>query len=83
MQQQPSVSAAKMAGATRIIGVDLNKDKFTIAAQLGCTDVVCPSDHADTPVQTVIVGMTQWGVDYSFDCTGGGGVYAFSIQIDP
>ncbi len=64
------VQAAKMAGASRIIGVDLNKDKFVIGSQLGCTDFVCPSDHGDTPVQQVIVGMTKWGVDYSFDCTG-------------
>ena len=64
------VQAAKMAGASRIIGIDLNKDKFTIGTRLGCTDCVCPSDHAGVPVQQVIVGMTKWGVDYSFDCTG-------------
>ena len=64
------VQAAKMAGAARIIGVDLNKDKFRVASRLGCTDVVCPSDHAK-PVQQVIAGeLTKWGVDYSFDCTG-------------
>jgi S-(hydroxymethyl)glutathione dehydrogenase/alcohol dehydrogenase len=50
------VQAAKMAGASRIIGVDLNKDKFAIATTLGCTDCVCPADHGDTPVQSVIVG---------------------------
>ena len=49
------VQAAKMAGASRIIGVDLNKDKFAIATTLGCTDCVCPADHGDTPVQSVIV----------------------------
>merc|ERR1719230_848247 len=58
-----------MAGATRIIGVDTNPKKFGIATELGCTDVVNPKDH-DKPVQQVIVGMTKWGVDYSFDCTG-------------
>ena len=64
------VQAAKMAGAARIIGVDLNKDKFRVASQLGCTDVVCPSEH-EKPVQQVIAGeLTKWGVDYSFDCTG-------------
>jgi len=64
------VQAAKMAGASRIIGIDLNKDKFTVAGQLGCTDCVSPLDHSGTPIQQVIVGMTKWGVDYSFDCTG-------------
>jgi len=63
------VQASKIAGAKRIIGVDLNKSKFDIAQKLGCTDVLCPKDF-DKPIQQVIVGMTQWGVDFSFDCTG-------------
>merc|ERR1712048_1486479 len=63
------VQAAKMAGAGRIICVDLNKNKFAIAQQLGCTDVVCPTDH-DKPIQQVLVDMTKWGVDYTFECTG-------------
>lgn len=74
------VQGAKMAGASRIIGVDLNKDKFTIASKLGCTDFVCPSDHGDTPVQNVIVGMTKWGVDYSFDCTGNVNVMRSALE---
>jgi len=63
------VQAAKMAGATRIIGVDMNKKKFDQATTIGCTDLVCPSDHSK-PVQQVIVEMTKWGCDYTFDCTG-------------
>lgn len=62
------VQAAKMAGATRIIGVDVAESKFPIARKLGCTDCIKPV--AGTPVQQTIVGMTKWGVDYSFDCTG-------------
>eukprot|EP00793_Prasinoderma_coloniale_P001516 PRCOL_00003320-RA len=63
------IQACKMAGASRIIAVDINPDKFTVASQLGATDFVNPKDH-DKPVQQVIVGMTKWGVDVSFDCTG-------------
>lgn len=63
------VQAAKMAGANRIIGVDVSPKKFEIARKLGCTDVVNPKDH-DKPIQQVLVGMTTWGVDYTFDCTG-------------
>ena len=77
------VQAAKMAGASRIIGVDLNKDKFAIATTLGCTDCVCPADHGDTPVQSVIVGMTKWGVDYSFDCTGNTQVMRAALECAP
>ena len=63
------VQAAQIAGATRIIAIDLNPSKFGIAKEMGATDCVNPSEH-DKPIQQVIVGMTQWGVDYTFDCTG-------------
>ena len=39
------VMGAVKAGATRIIGVDLNPDKFAIAKEFGCTDCVNPKDH--------------------------------------
>lgn len=64
------IQGAKMAGASRIIGVDLNPDKIEIAKQLGATDFVNPKD-IEGPVQKHIAGtMTKWGVDYTFDCTG-------------
>ena len=63
------IQAAKIAGASRIIGIDLNPKKYEIAKQLGATECVNPSEH-DKPIQQVIVGMTKWGVDYTFDCTG-------------
>jgi len=34
------IQAAKVAGARRIVGVDLNEDKFELAKQLGATDAV-------------------------------------------
>jgi len=36
---------------------------------MGATDCVDPS-ALDVPIQQHIVSMTQWGVDYTFDCTG-------------
>jgi S-(hydroxymethyl)glutathione dehydrogenase/alcohol dehydrogenase len=58
-----------MAKAERIIAVDINRDKFEMAKQLGATDFVVPQD-ADRPLQEVIVEMTDGGVDYSFECIG-------------
>jgi S-(hydroxymethyl)glutathione dehydrogenase / alcohol dehydrogenase len=59
-----------MAGASRIIAVDINPSKFPAAIALGATDCV-NSAALDKPVQQHIAGdLTQWGVDYSFDCTG-------------
>lgn len=64
------VQGSKMAGAKRIIAVDVNADKFEMAKKLGATDCVDPK-ALDQPVQKHIAGtMTEWGVDYSFDCTG-------------
>lgn len=65
------VQGAKMAGASRIIAVDINKDKFDAAIKLGATDTV-DSSALDVPVQQYIAGkLTKWGCDYTFDCTGG------------
>jgi len=63
------IQAAKLSGARRIIAVDLNSNKFTAARAFGATDCVNPRD-VDGTIQQHIVGMTQWGVDYTFDCTG-------------
>ena len=46
-----------------------NPGTFEIATQLGATDCVNPLEH-DSPIQEVLVGMTTWGLDYTFDCTG-------------
>ncbi|OOF30022.1 S-(hydroxymethyl)glutathione dehydrogenase/class III alcohol dehydrogenase [Salinivibrio proteolyticus] len=64
-----AVIGARMAGASRIIGIDINESKFTLAKQLGATDVINPKDY-DQPIQQVIVEMTDGGVDYSFECIG-------------
>lgn len=64
------VQGAVMAKASRIICVDLNPDKWEMAKALGATDFVNPKDHGDTPIQQVIVDMTNGGVDYSFECIG-------------
>ena len=64
-----AVQGAVMAGAGRIIGIDLNPAKFELARQLGATDCVNPTEHT-APIQEVIVELTGGGVDYSFECIG-------------
>jgi S-(hydroxymethyl)glutathione dehydrogenase/alcohol dehydrogenase len=63
------IQGAVMAKAGRIIAVDINPDKETMARQLGATDFVNPKKY-DKPVQQVIVDMTDGGVDYSFEAVG-------------
>jgi S-(hydroxymethyl)glutathione dehydrogenase/alcohol dehydrogenase len=73
------IQGAKMAGAGRIIAVDINPDKFPAAVGLGATDCV-DSSKLDKPVQNHIVDMTQWGVDYTFDCTGNTNVMRSALE---
>ncbi|XP_041043413.1 alcohol dehydrogenase class-3 [Carcharodon carcharias] len=64
-----TIMGCKVAGATRIIGIDLNKDKFTRAKEFGATECINPKDY-DKPIQTVLAELTDGGVDYSFECIG-------------
>ncbi len=64
------VQGAVMAKAGRIVVVDTNPAKFEMAKLLGATDFVNPKDYPDTPIQQVIVELTNGGVDYSFECIG-------------
>ncbi len=64
-----AIMGCKAAGAARIIGVDLNNDKFKTAREFGATDMLNPKDHSK-PIQEVLVEMTDGGVDYSFECVG-------------
>ena len=63
------VHGAQLAKARRIIAIDTNPDKFELARLFGATDCVNPRDH-DKPIQQVVVDMTGWGVDHSFECIG-------------
>ncbi|CAA7396689.1 unnamed protein product [Spirodela intermedia] len=64
-----AAEGARVSGASRIIGVDLNSDRFEQAKKFGVTEFVNPKDH-DRPVQEVIAEMTGGGVDRSVECTG-------------
>ena len=64
-----AIIGAKMAKASRIIGIDINPAKEAVARELGVTDFVNPKEHSK-PIQEVIVEMTDGGVDYSFECIG-------------
>ncbi|PWA66844.1 alcohol dehydrogenase 1 [Artemisia annua] len=64
-----AAEGARIAGASRIIGVDLNANRANEAKKFGVTEFVNPKDH-DKPIQEVIVEMTDGGVDRSVECTG-------------
>ncbi len=62
------IQGAKLAGAARIIGVDINPDREAWGRQFGMTDFVNPKDVGD--VVQHLVALTDGGGDYTFDCTG-------------
>ncbi|BBM01908.1 S-(hydroxymethyl)glutathione dehydrogenase/class III alcohol dehydrogenase [Microbulbifer sp. GL-2] len=64
-----AVIGAKMAGAERIIGIDVNEEKFALAKKLGATECINPKNYEQS-IQEVIVDLTDGGVDYSFECIG-------------
>ena len=62
------VQGARLVGASRIIGVDLNPDREALARRFGMTDFVNASQVKDVTAE--LISMTRGGVDYSFECIG-------------
>ena len=63
------VQGARMVGAGRIVGIDVNPAREALARKLGLTDFVDPRAVAGDLVAH-IVELTGGGADYSFECIG-------------
>ena len=74
-----AVQGAVLAGASRIIGIDINESKFELARQFGVSDCINPADF-NIPIQEVIVDMTEGGVDYSFECIGNTAIMRSALE---
>jgi S-(hydroxymethyl)glutathione dehydrogenase/alcohol dehydrogenase len=73
------IQGARQAKAGRIIAIDTNPSKFELAQIFGATECIDPKDHAK-PIQEIIVDMTGWGVDHSFECIGNVGVMRAALE---
>jgi len=62
------IQGARLVGANRIVGVDVNPAREAIARRFGMTDFVNPKEVAS--VVDAIVQLTDGGADYSFECIG-------------
>ncbi|MDP2139390.1 MAG: S-(hydroxymethyl)glutathione dehydrogenase/class III alcohol dehydrogenase [Gammaproteobacteria bacterium] len=62
------IQGARMVGADRIIGVDINPARIPLAIEFGMTDFINPKEVDDVTAE--IINMTKGGVDYSFECIG-------------
>jgi S-(hydroxymethyl)glutathione dehydrogenase / alcohol dehydrogenase len=62
------IQGARMVGAGKIIGIDINPAREAMARKFGMTDFLNPKEHAN--IVDAIVQLTDGGADYSFECIG-------------
>ena len=73
------IQGAKMVGASKIIGVDLNPDQRQMAESYGMTEFVNPKE-IDGDLVEYLVELTGGGADYSFECIGNVKVMRDSLE---
>jgi len=64
------IQGARMVGADKIIGVDINPAKAAMARRFGMTDFVNPDEVGGDKVVQALVDITGGGADFSFECIG-------------
>jgi S-(hydroxymethyl)glutathione dehydrogenase/alcohol dehydrogenase len=64
------IQGARMAGADKIVGVDLNPKKTALARKFGMTDFINPDEIGRDNVVQAIIDLTGGGADFSFECIG-------------
>lgn len=72
------IQGARMVGADRIIGIDINPVREPLAREFGMADFFNPNEVDD--IVDAIVQMTGGGVDYSFECIGHTGVMRQALE---
>ena len=73
-----AIMACKIAGASKIIGIDIREDKFALARTCGATDTVLSSDP---DAVAKIREMTNGGVDFAFEVVGIKPTVALALAI--
>ncbi|MGH1427353.1 MAG: S-(hydroxymethyl)glutathione dehydrogenase/class III alcohol dehydrogenase [Arenicella sp.] len=63
------LQGARMVGANKIVGVDINPDRKPLAEKFGMTHFVNPTEVEGNLVE-YLVDLTDGGADYSFECVG-------------
>jgi S-(hydroxymethyl)glutathione dehydrogenase/alcohol dehydrogenase len=63
------IQGARLAGANRIVGVDINPRRKALAESFGMTDFVNPKEVGGDLIAE-LVKVTDGGADYSFECVG-------------
>jgi len=74
------IQGAKLAGAHRIVGVDINPDREEWGRRFGMTDFLDSKGMSREDTIARIVAMTDGGADYTFDCTGNTDVMRTALE---
>ncbi len=64
------IQGAKLVGADKIIGIDLNPSKRALAETFGMTHFINPDEVGRDKVVQAVVDITDGGADFSFECIG-------------
>jgi S-(hydroxymethyl)glutathione dehydrogenase/alcohol dehydrogenase len=64
------IQGAKMAGADKIIGVDLNPERQAMGRAFGMTHFLNPDEVGRDKVVQALIDLTGGGADFSFECIG-------------
>jgi S-(hydroxymethyl)glutathione dehydrogenase/alcohol dehydrogenase len=64
------IQGARMAGADKIIGVDLNPEREAMGRRFGMTHFVNPDAVGRDKVVQALIDLTGGGADFSFECIG-------------
>ena len=75
------LQAAKAAGASTIVGVDVNPKKFEQAKAFGATECVNSLEAPDRDVKKVLMAKQKWGYDFTYDCTGITAVMRDALEV--
>lgn len=73
------IQGAKLVGADKIIGIDINNSKEELARKFGLTHFINPNDYGEGLV-SYISDLTNGGADYSFECIGNTDVMRTALE---
>jgi S-(hydroxymethyl)glutathione dehydrogenase / alcohol dehydrogenase len=74
------IQGARLAGASKIVGIDINPDRESWGRQFGMTHFLNSHSMSRENVVAKIVELTDGGADYSFDATGNTDVMRTALE---
>ncbi|MAF28053.1 MAG: S-(hydroxymethyl)glutathione dehydrogenase/class III alcohol dehydrogenase [Croceicoccus sp.] len=74
------IQGAKLAGAAKIIGIDINATREEWGRKFGMTDFLNTKGMGHDEIVQKVVAMTDGGADYTFDCTGNTNVMRTALE---